>query len=116
MKVWQKGLGLCALVGALSAGTVHAQTTVPMATWGGNIVAVNRVFIPALEEEFKKGSGNLKLQVFPGGHRAVYRRNPDAFPPRPQTSGAARSCHGPSGAVAQSLPWPRIADSPLKKR
>lgn len=80
--VWQKGLGICAMVGLLSAGTVsaQAQTTVPMAAWGGNIVAVNRVFIPALEDEFKKGSGNLKLQVFPGGQLAEDKDMPISIP------------------------------------
>lgn len=76
------GLGACAVLGFyLMSGTfAHAQTTVPMATWGGNVVAVNRVFIPALDEEFKKGSGNLKLQVFPGGQLAEDKDMPVSIP------------------------------------
>lgn len=76
------GLAICVALGlhAISGGTVQAQTTVPMATWGGNVVAVNRVFIPALEEEFKKGSGNLKLQVFPGGQLAEDKDMPVSIP------------------------------------
>lgn len=107
MKVWQKGLGLCALVGALSAGTVHAQTTVPMATWGGNIVAVNRVFIPALEEEFKKGSGNLKLQVFPGGQLAEDKDMPISIPSGQVKMGMV-TVNGWTGTVADT----KVFDAP----
>lgn len=80
--IWRHGLSICTVAVLVTAGGIvaNAETLIPMATWGGNGVAVNRVFIPALEEEFKNGSGNLTLQVFPGGQLAQDKDMPVAIP------------------------------------
>ena len=74
------GLSIAAALLTATAGA-QAQTTVPLATWGGaNHIGV-RQFVPALEEALKKAQPNtITLQHFPGGQLAQDKDMPVGIP------------------------------------
>lgn len=69
------------LAAALAVQPAAAQTTVPLATWGGaNHIGV-RQFVPAFEAALKKAQPNtIVLQHFPGGQLAQDKDMPVGIP------------------------------------
>lgn len=66
---------------ALAALPAAAQTTVPLATWGGANHICVRQFVPALEDALKNAQPNtIVLQHFPGGQLAQDKDMPVGIP------------------------------------
>ncbi|OYW54928.1 MAG: hypothetical protein B7Z30_13625 [Rhizobiales bacterium 12-68-15] len=93
---------------SLSAGAALAQTTVPLATWGGANHVCVRQFVPALEAALKSGKPNsITLQHFPGGQLAQDKDMPVGIP-MGQVKFGWITVNGWSGTV----PDTRIMDAP----
>ena len=93
---------------SLSAGAALAQTTVPLATWGGANHVCVRQFVPALEAALKSGKPNtITLQHFPGGQLAQDKDMPVGIP-MGQVKLGWITVNGWSGTV----PDTRIMDAP----
>lgn len=70
--------GVALLLGLPGAA---AQTTVPLATWGGEKHVINLGFVPALEKALEDiAPGKFKLQNFPNGQLATDKDMPIGIP------------------------------------
>lgn len=103
-------LALASLGLATALGTVpaHAETVIPLATWGGTNHINIRHFVPALEQAIKETKpNNLVLQHFPGGQLGQDKDMPVAIPTG-QVKLAWITVNGWTGTV----PDTRIMDAP----
>ncbi|MGE4368426.1 MAG: TRAP transporter substrate-binding protein [Burkholderiaceae bacterium] len=99
------GLGLATALGTVPA---HAETVIPLATWGGTNHINIRHFVPALEQAIKETKpNNLVLQHFPGGQLGQDKDMPVAIPTG-QVKLAWITVNGWTGTV----PDTRIMDAP----
>lgn len=70
----------CIALAAVSP-TLHADTAIPLATWGGPNHINIRHFVPELEKALKeRSSGSVTLEHYPGGQIAEDRDMPTAIP------------------------------------
>lgn len=97
----------CIALAAVSP-TLHADTAVPLATWGGPNHINIRHFVPELEKALKeRSSGSVTLEHYPGGQIAEDGDMPTAIPTGQVKTGWI-TVNGWSGTVSDT----KVFDAP----